>query len=72
MLDNITGAVSLFVGSSMILYIVTKPRRCFENDSDSDNHNDDDMKSTSVTFKGARKYSRAAMRRRSSMDEMYM
>lgn len=64
MLDNITGAVGLFVGSSMILYIVTKPKRGFDDD--------DDMSSAAVAFKGARKYSRAAMRRRSSIDEMHM
>jgi hypothetical protein len=64
MLDNITGAVGLFVGSSMILYIVTKPKRGFDDD--------DDMSSAVVAFKGARKYSRAAMRRRSSIDEMHM
>eukprot|EP00557_Chaetoceros_sp_GSL56_P008973 CAMPEP_0176488580 /NCGR_PEP_ID=MMETSP0200_2-20121128/6791_1 /TAXON_ID=947934 /ORGANISM="Chaetoceros sp., Strain GSL56" /LENGTH=71 /DNA_ID=CAMNT_0017885585 /DNA_START=127 /DNA_END=342 /DNA_ORIENTATION=- len=71
MLDNITGAVGLFVGSSMILYIVTKPKRCFDNEDDSEDY-DEDMKNAGAAFKGARKYSRAAMRRRSSMDEMYM
>lgn len=47
-----------------MLYVVTKPKREFDDNDDDSNH--------SVSFKGAMKYSPAAMRQRNTIDEMHM
>jgi hypothetical protein len=62
--ENMVGVVSLFLGSSFVLYVVTKPKREFDDNDDDSNH--------SVSFKGAMKYSPAAMRQRNTIDEMHM
>ena len=62
MLDNITRSIGLFVGASMILYLVTKPKTDFE----------PDLTEATMTFKGAKRYSPAAMRQSTMQDEMDM
>ena len=61
MLDNIAGFIGLFVGSSAVLFYVTKPRKDF-------GINPNQI----ISFKGAMKYSPAAMRAKAFNDEMHM
>jgi len=61
MITNMVGVVSLFLGGSFVLYVVTKPKRDVN----------DDLNQL-VSFKGAMKYSPAAMRQKSTIDEMHM
>ena len=61
MLETITGPVSLFLGSTVALYIFTQPRK-----------DDGELDEKTISFKGAMKYSPAAMRLRSLVDEMDM
>jgi hypothetical protein len=62
MLENIAGSVSLFLGTTVALYIFTKPQK----------DGDKDYSNRVISFKGAMKYSPAAMRQKSFMDEMDM
>ena len=62
MLDNITGAISLFLGASFVLYVGTKPKKSCEGH----------MHIRQISFKGAMKYSPMAMKLRSTRDEMHM
>lgn len=62
MLEDITGTVSLLLGSTMALYLFTKPRKMLDDTT------------RLISFKGAMKYSPAALRQRQSsiVDEMDM
>jgi len=62
-LDDITRTVGLFVGTSAILYMVTKPKKDFEFERELNQV---------ISFKGAMRYSKAAMRKRAILDEIDM
>jgi len=62
MIQNLFRVVSLFLIGSFVLYVVTKPKKDSE---------DDDL-NRKISFKGAMKYSPAAMKQRNQVDEMHM
>lgn len=60
MLENLTCCIGAFVGCSMILFYATTPKKSF----------DDDLDVSTVSMRGAMKYSPAARRLREKKGEL--